>query len=74
MSDRINETIEKAKKLIPFCPDKEIKDQIERMIKLIEIFNFTEKDIKKSVPEEDIKKFEAAIATIDKLYDTIATN
>ena len=74
MNNRINKTIEKAKKLIPFCPDKEIKDQIEQMIILIEMFKFTEEDVKKHIPEEDAKELEAAIATIDKLYSMTAAN
>jgi len=74
MNDRINKTIKKAKKLIPFCPNKEVKDQIEQMIILIEMLSFTEEDVKKHMSEEDAKELEAAIVVIDKLYSMTATN
>jgi len=74
MNDRINKTIKKAKKLIPFCPNKEVKDQIEQMIILIEMLSFTEEDVKKHISEEDAKELEAAIVVIDKLYSMTATN
>ena len=72
MNARINKTIKKAKELLVLCPNGDLKDKMKKQITLIEIIN--SEDIPEEIMKEFAKETEAALETIEALYDQFMSN